>query len=118
MHCPRRANDKRDDGERAIRHHDALDQMRLAALLATTLADENRRRDEDRDVHNHINPSEPRVERYVEREEGANSHANRGDAGADHNGRARAALVAPAALVVGGLGHGVAVLVALPARCD
>ena len=80
--------------------------MRLAALLATTLADENRRRDEDCDVHNHIDPSEPRVERYVEREERANSHADRGNAGADHNGRARAALVAPTALVVGGLGHG------------
>ena len=84
--------------------------MRLAALLAAALADEDRRRDEDRHVHNHVNPSEPRVERYVEREERANSHANRGDAGADHNGRARAALVAPTALVVGGLGHGVAVL--------
>ena len=114
----RRADDEADYGERAIRHHDALDQMRLAALLATALADEDRRRDEDRDVHNHVNPSEPRVERYVECEERANSHANRGDAGAHDDGRARAALVAPAALVVGGLGHGVAVLVALPARCD
>ena len=114
----RRADDEADYGERAIRHHDALDQMRLAALLAAALADEDRRRDEDRDVHNHVNPSEPRVERYVECEEHANSHANRGDAGAHDDGRARAALVAPAALVVGGLGHGVAVLVALPARCD
>ena len=80
--------------------------MRLAALLATTLADEDRRRDEYRDVHNHIDPSEPRVERYVKREKSANSHADRGDARADHNGRARATLAVPAALVAGGLGHG------------
>ena len=86
--------------------------MRLAALLATTLADENRRRDEDCDVHNHIDPSEPRVERYVKREKSANSHADRGDARADHNGRARATLAVPAALVAGGLGHCVAVLAA------
>ena len=35
------------------------------------------------------------AERHVEREERANSHANRGDAGAHDDGRARAALVAP-----------------------
>ena len=46
----RRTYNEADHREDAISHHDALDQMRLAALLATTLADEDRRRDEDRNI--------------------------------------------------------------------
>ena len=46
----RRAHDKADHREDAIGHHDALDQMRLAALLTAALADEDRRRDEDRNI--------------------------------------------------------------------
>ena len=46
----RRAHDKADHRQDAIGHHDALDQMRLAALLAAALADEDRRRDEDRNI--------------------------------------------------------------------
>ena len=46
----RRAHDEADHREDAIGHHDALDQMRLAALLTAALADEDRRRDEDRNI--------------------------------------------------------------------
>ena len=46
----RRAHDKADHRQDAIGHHDALDQMRLAALLTAALADEDRRRDEDRNI--------------------------------------------------------------------
>ena len=50
-------------------------------------------------------------------EERANSHANRGDAGAHDTAVPEQRLLLRSTGCCG-LGHGVAVLVALPARCD